>query len=960
MDKPGLELVKRFGTCEVKRLHRVSKMKSLSTGGRESIPDEMIQVNQEIPKQFQEKVKMIVEENRDCFSINLKELGQTDIVSMKITLKNDDVVSYKPRRVDFGRRAELERIIEELLSLGIIEYSESPYASPIVLTQKKNGDLRMCVDYRELNSKTNRENFPVPNIEEQLSDLSGMKYFTALDLMSGYYQIKVDSESRPYTAFVTPNGHYQFTRVPFGLTNSPAVFMRAMSHVVRGMNKKNVMVFMDDILIATTTIEENLSILCDFLKRLRSIGMTLNLEKCEFLRTTVNYLGHKLSAEGMRPGDCKTESVRNFPIPQNIREVRQFLGLTGYFRKFVRNFSLIARPLTLLLKKNATFTWEDDQQAAFNRLKELLCAQPVLTLYNPNAEHELHTDACSFGIGGVLIQKDSEGNRQPVAFYSRNTTPAETKLHSYELETIAVVDSLERFKYYLLNKHFTIYTDCHSLKLSAMKKELVPKIARWFLKIQEFDFDLQFRPGSQMLHADALSRHPNCVVDGCDPVAHRIYRLGMEENDWISTLQNQDGDLKRIRKILDGELINQPDTTEIEKNYISSDGRLYKQTENGPRFVVPRGIRYHVIHSAHDKMGHPGLDRTVEYLQRTYWFPRMRSAVCKYIKSCVPCLYNKRGKDETRHQLHTVDTPAVPFQVIHIDHCGPFPRSSSQNEEVIGIVDSFTKFVVLRAVRNKKPQPVIKLIEDMADFVGMPAVIVSDRGGAFVSKEFEKFCEAHAIKHSLTAARTPRGNGHIERCFQVVNSSLMTMSEDPNGKDWDKHLRAVQWSMNSMKNRITGLSPQELLLSYRPRNIVGNQLTNALLSEIDEEIVPVEELRRITIERVKEIRHAQAEKYNSSHMAPEQYHEGDLVLIRADHPATGSSRKLLTRFKGPYVVSKVLGADRYEVRDSETVRLTRKPFVSVQCSERMKRWPDLISFDISEISCVDDCEESSD
>lgn len=327
----------------------------------------------------------------------------------------------------------------------------------------------MVVDYRKLNAIRIREHFPVPNIEETLNSLGRKSCFTVLDLMSGYYQIPVSDKSRYLTAFITPNGHYEFKRIPYGLANAPTYFMRLMTMVREKLNEDDIIIYMDDVLIATHNVEENIRILRKLFKVLQEVKLTLKLEKCSFFKKSIQFLGHIVSAGCVQPGIEKTKAVAEFKTPENIKEVQQFLGLSGYFRRFIKSYSHIALPLFKLLKKNTVFKWEQEEQSAFENLKRALCDKPVLTLFNFHTKHELHTDASSHGIAGIIMQYEEDGIK-PVSYFSRTTTFSESRFHSYELETLAVVESLERFKYYLLNKHFVIVTDCNSLRLTQEKK----------------------------------------------------------------------------------------------------------------------------------------------------------------------------------------------------------------------------------------------------------------------------------------------------------------------------------------------------------------------------------------------------------------------------------------------------------------------------------------------------------
>lgn len=881
----------------------------------------------------------LVNKFRNCFAFNTKELRETSLVTMNILINDNQIIKYKPYRVPYQQLEELKVIIEDLKEAGVIEDSISEYASPAILVRKKNGSLRMCIDYRKLNKITRRECFPTPNIEEQLNAMVGGSMFCSLDMMSGYYQVGIESKCRHLTAFVTPGGHFQFRRMPFGLTNAPSVFMRLMSIILQRLNDRRVFNYMDDIIIVTETASEALEVLEKLFTELQQANLSLNIQKCSFFVDTVSYLGHRIGKYGIKPGEQKTEAIKHYPEPKNIKEVRQFLGLTGYFRRFIPSYANIASPLNHLLKKDVNFQWEKDEKHAFEELKHQLVKEPVLTIYDPTKDHEVHTDACATGLAGTLLQ-NSDGNQKAVAYFSRTTTEQERKYHSYELEALAVVESLERFRYYLLGKKFRIVTDCNSLKLTQEKQNIIPRIARWWLRIQEFDFEIQYRSAAKIVHVDALSRATTIEQSPVEGVAEKVMLVDMEESDWVAVLQLQDADLKAIREVLNGTVVNHDKVKHYNKEYQVKNNRVFKKTEQGLRFVVPHGVRWQIIKTAHNESGHPGIDRTIELIRKTYWFPQMRAIIRKYIESCLDCLHNKRYKDESRREMFVRDIQPIPFHTIHMDHLGPYPKSTAGNMYLIGVIDAFTKFIVLKAVRNTRSQYVIRTLEDISQYVGLPEQVITDRGTAYTSEAFQEFCRENDVVHIKNAVRTPRGNGQIERYFRTVKTAISSMVTRKDGKDWDKSLLAIQWSLNNLSHRITKVSPQKLLLGFEPKSILKNKLTFALQHDVsdDEDDIPLSELRTQVAAEMNKSRKNQAEKFNLSRELPQKYQVGDLVLIKCEHKATGIPQKHLPRYKGPYIIQEALTRDRYRITDPPNYRVTNKPFNSVYAADKMRPW----------------------
>jgi len=820
----------------------------------------------------------------------------------------------------------VEDICQDLLQNGIIRESSSNYCSPILLVKKKNGEPRMCIDYRKLNSLTVRQHYPLPRIDDQINRLHDGVYFTSLDLRSGYYQVPISETSKKYTSFITPNGQYELNRVGFGLTNAPHFFQKVMNMVLQPC-RDFASVYLDDILLHSKTLEVALTHLTSTLKLFRESGLTLNLSKCSFLMTSVNFLEFEVSAGSVKPGRDKCLAVENFPTPKSVHNVRQFLGLTGYFRHFIKDYATLARPLSTLLKKDKEWSWSQVEDSAFQQLKTCLASRPTLMLYQPNAITEVHTDASSLGLGGILLQKD--GDRfHPVAYFSRHTQGAERNYHSYELETLAVVDTLKKFRVYLLGTNFTVVTDCNSLKQSANKKELIPRIARWWLQLLEFTFTIEHRPGERMRHVDALSRNP----------ADSVEVLRIETDDWVLAGQLSDEQLQAIRTILTKPPVSTYDH-HIYKNYALRDNRLYRTTAKGLLWVVPKGMRHEVVRTAHEEVGHSAVEKTLKKLSDTYWFPKMRPYIENFIKCCIPCLYAKRKSGKPECLLNPIPKGKEPLDTLHIDHLGPFPKSKLGNQHLIVAIDAFTKFSFLRAVKSTKTKPVIEYLRDIFASYGVPKVIISDQGTAFTANRFQEFCTQNHIKHLKTAVATPRANGQVERLNRNILNALLASTTDEDL--WDAQVRRIQFAINNTINSSTNKTPSQLLLGYEPRGGEDSLLRDEVraTSRIIGDII---KLRTDAARSTTAAQERQKQHHDKRHKPAACYKVGDLVLIeKQTATAPGTSRKLVRPFQGPMIVAEVLGNDRYRVQDMEgTRRVTRQKanYDRVIAADRMKLW----------------------
>lgn len=908
------------------------------TTNYEPLPLSRVKISTDVTEKQKQKLFELLQKYRDCFAMNLAELGKTNLTKMDITLTDNRPVVYNPYRISQSERQHLSKIIEELLTNGIIRESTSDYSSPVILVNKKNGDKRLCIDYRSLNRKTLKDKYPLPRIEDQLDRLGGSRYFISLDLFSGYYQVPMDENSKRFTAFVTPDGLYEFERMPFGLSNAPSVFQRTINSMLRG--KQNLaLAYMDDLLVTSQSIEEGLDKLERVLQLLRSSHLTLNLEKCDFFQTRINYLGYEICSDGIRPGVAKIKAVMDFAIPKNVHEVRQFVGLTSYFRRFIQNYSLIAKPLTILTKKNTPWSFGEPQLTAFNELKSKLTTRPVLALYDPQAELEIHTDASKVGIGAILMQRVNLDKLHPIVYYSRQTSSDESKLHSYELETLAVVCALNRFRVYVLGKTFKVVTDCAAIRSTMIKKDLIPRVARWYILMQEYDFIVEHRDGAKMSHVDALSRNPG--IAECQDEIRVVDIMAIDDDAWLRTVQEQDSEIQRIINILSD--INTKDIVDIHKNYTIKNGRLYRITNDknndvNLKWVVPKSVRWQIVRMNHDDVGHFGFDKTYSRVNQVYWFKKMRRFIKKYCNSCLSCAHNKIPAGAKEGELHPIPKINKPFDTLHTDHCGPFPVSKKKNCHILVIIDAFTKFIYIKPVKNVKSSTSIQVFTEYFSLFGVPRRLISDRGTSFTSKEFSNFVNERGIKHILNAVASPRANGQVERYNRTIVDAITTANHNRPENEWDLRLPQIQWSLNNTINKSTGRTPSEILFGTQTTG-VSDGFMNTLVSE-SHTPVDRDEVRSNAESRIQINQQEQKERFDKSHKKPTQYKIGDLVRVEKDiRTEPGQSRKLLPKCVGPFRISKIIGNDRYEIEDTPITRKEGcKPYRSVFAVDKLHPW----------------------
>jgi len=445
-------------------------------------------------------------ENRDVISIKGENLGFTDCYEFKVQLVEGTRPIYvHPYRIPQSQKEIVEQHVQEMLEKDIIEPSNSPWSAPVLLVKKKDGSLRFCVDYRRLNAVTIPDRFPIPLMQDIVTSLGKAQYFSSLDLLSGYWQMTVAKDSRPMTAFSTHSGHYEFKRLPFGVRNGPACFSRLMNHVLTGLTGRDVYVYLDDIIIFSSTIDEHLAKLKRVFSRLRQFNLKLKLSKCDFLKTKIAYLGYQITANGVRPDPEKLRVLEKYPVPRSADDVRSFLGFVGFYRQFIPNFSTISRPLTGLLRKSIKFDWTEECQSSFEELKKNLMEEPILKYPDFEKKFVVVTDASNDGIGGVLMQ-EHDGKLFPIAYASRHLQKPERNYPITEKEALAVVWSMKKFRNIIYGYEIEVLTDHQALKYLFKDKILEGRMSRWSLKIQDFSPTITYIPGKANVLADCLSR----------------------------------------------------------------------------------------------------------------------------------------------------------------------------------------------------------------------------------------------------------------------------------------------------------------------------------------------------------------------------------------------------------------------------------------------------------------------
>lgn len=852
------------------------------------------------------------------------KVPEKSCIEMNICLTDDVPVYEKPRRLAPMEKEIVNNMIQDWLKRGICRPSNSAYASPVVLRPKKTKGLwRLCIDFRRLNKKVIRDRFPLPIMDEVLDILQGARVYSNLDLTDGFFHVDVNHECVKFLSFIIPDGQYECLKAPFGFANSPAVFQRFVNTIFKDLvYKKLVAVYLDDLAVPGTCIKNGVDNLKVVLEKAAENGLNINWRKCSFLSSRIAFLGFIIEKGTIKPSTEKTEAVRKFPPPNNVQQVQSFLGLTGFFRRFIENYATIAKPLTDLTRKDVKFEFGDDQQDAFVTLKAELCNDPVLKMFNPEAETtEVHTDASKFGLGAVLMQKDSEdGKIHPVYYLSFKTTPAQQKYDSYDLETFAIYKTLKKWRVYLLGLKFQVFTDCQAFQRSMQKKDLVDRIAKWAIFISQFECTLKHRAGAKMKHVDALSRIPRIM----------LIEDGLVTK--VKQMQREDDNCKAILNILESKGY---------EDYVNRNGILYKWVEGASLLVVPRKIQKELIRSIHER-GHLSTTKVEILVKRDYFITGLRSKISEVIANCIACILANRKEGKKEGLLMPIDKGDSPLHTYHVDHMGPLESTAKSYKHLLIIIDAFTKFVWIYPVKDKGAEEVIKKLNLQREVFGDPFRIIADKGGAFKSNELETYCHDNNIHLHLITTGVPRSNGQVERINRIIIPMLAKMSNE-NPLQWYRHVPRLQMFLNSTSTRSTGHTPFEMLVGVKMKTTEDQQLAQQLNEALENDFMEErKEQRRLAKENIMKLQQENRKSYNRNRKQAIKYKLGDLVAIQRTQG--GGGLKLKGKFLGPYEVTQVKRGDRYSVIKVGT---HEGPNITSTAADHMKPWATMEDSDTS-------------
>ena len=838
--------------------------------------------------------------------------GRTHVYEHEIALTDPTPFSVPQYPIPLAHRKAVFAEIESMERQGIISRASTPYSSPLVTAVKKNGAVRVCLDARRLNSVMLPDTELPRPIDDILLTLGPIRFVSSIDLTAGYWQVPLKKEHRQYTGFRVGTRSYVFNVLPFGISTAVSSFTRCMDLVLSPTCSGFTHCYVDDILVVSETFEEHLEHLNLVFNALKRAGFTMRLPKCSFFRESVNFLGYKLDRDGLRPDPDRIQGLLDFPVPKNIKSVQAFLGLANFDRVFTPNFSEVVEPLTQLLRKTSAWSWSDEQQRAFEQTKAMLAKETLLWHPDPTLPFVVQCDASDVGVGAVLYQQVG-GKRRVVAYYSRLLLDRERRYTVSEKEFLAIVAALKKWRILLLGRRFEVLTD-HRALVSYLRfcRLLSPRISRWVLALQEFDFSLEYVAGPTNIVADALSRCPPRFAPPQD-ASFRINNTRIHSN------------LKHLKKRLEQEqrtdakfasTYRAVEDGEPKLGFVLHDGLLFRLEDiDSPALLcLPNSMVDEIISFLHTGIGHFGAYKTWCALRQECYFPGLFRRVKAVLRRCEICQFAKSAK-LPQPQFEAI-IPSAPNDLVAVDFYGPLPRSVGGVQYIFVLLDVFSKYVKLYPLKRATTKAIVnRLTKDYIPSVGKPQRILCDHGTQFIAKAWKSCLSENNINLLFTSVRHPSSNPS-ERVMREVNRLFRTYRSTDH-KGWSRDVPQFEHFLNQVVHESTGFAPCSLHFGLKPQPLINlyNCPSGDCTSQHDNHVKLYLAHQALTRSAVRR----QLKKAPDLHES--FFEEGDLVLLRAN-PVPGDpltqTKKFLSLFEGPYLIRKRLATKTFILECANT------------------------------------------
>lgn len=742
------------------------------------------------------EINKLMEKYKSVFAKDKYDIGTVKEYEARIDLLVEKYCCKRPYRCTIEDKKEIEEQISKLLEKNLIEESYSPFAAPVTLVFKKedNKKSRLCIDFRDLNKIVVPQAQPFPLIEDLIVKTRNCNYFSTLDINSAFWSIPLRVEDRNKTGFVTQEGHFQWTCLPFGLKTSPAIFQRILSNILRKYKLSNFTInYIDDILVFSKTFLEHINHLNQLLEAIMKEGFRLKFTKCLFAANSVKYLGHIIQNNTVRPVKDNLISIRNFPTPKTQKNIRQFLGKINFYNEYIPKSAIILDPLHNLLRKGQRFIWSEECENSFKKIKELLCSQPILEIFDKDLPVNIYTDASLLGIGAILKQIQTNGKEKPVAYFSKKLNESQKKKKAIYLECLAIKEAIKYWQYWLIGKPFTVYSDHKPLENLNIKSRTDEELGDLSYYLSQYEFKIKYAPGKKNLEADCLSRNP--VLEANENEEEQLKIVNLIKVEDIITDQEENKEVQRIKNKL-----------------VSKHNVYYKRIRKKEKILLSEKFCVEFIKNIHENMCHIGIKQMQKKIGPFYTARNLTKNIKKICKSCTVCIKNKsRGQDKLGLMSH-LGPAKKPFEIVSIDTIGGFGGSRSTKKYLHLLVDHFTRYAYIVTSKTQSANDFIKLVKNITETNDI-GLILTDQYPGINSKEFKQFLDEKSIPIIFTAVNSPFSNGLNERLNQTLVNKIRC---GINGKDkkscaWTTIAHECVKKYNETEHTVTGFAPEYLL-----------------------------------------------------------------------------------------------------------------------------------------------------